>query len=78
MKNVFNSKALAAAILAKREKENLSFRGIQKFTKGKIKAMTLQQIEAGQSSVSTKSLVVICNWLEVDAGKFFKPVKPKA
>lgn len=70
-KQSFNLSKLAKAILAKRVKENLNFRGIEAATKGKLPKATLHRIEAEQTSPSPAVLAEICNWLGVEVQTFF-------
>lgn len=67
-----NSKKLAAAVLAKRTKENLTFRQIEKDTKGALPSASLYRIEAGQGdSISVARFLEVCKWLGKNPTEFF-------
>lgn len=68
-KQSFKLDKLAKAILAKRTKDDLSFRAIE--TKTGISKATLQRIEAGALMPSAASLGEICTWLELPVNNFF-------
>ena len=68
----FNSKKLAADILSKRVKDDLTFRKIEKQTKGKLTVSTLQRIEGETQIPKCDTLADVCNWLEKDISNYFK------
>jgi transcriptional regulator with XRE-family HTH domain len=65
----FNLKKMAKDILAKRNKEDLSFRQIE--TKTGINKAILYRIEAEKGAPSIDVLPDICNWLGVDVQTYF-------
>jgi len=69
-KGSFDRIAFAKDILAKREKDGLSFRMIQAETG--IAKTTLQAIEAGQKDLSAASVAQICSWMKANPAKYFK------
>lgn len=71
----FDSKLLAKDVLAKREKDNLTFRAIQK-TSG-IKPSQLYGIEAGNTIPTCDTLANILTWLNQPVEKYFITQKPK-
>lgn len=75
MAQKFNSKKLARAILAKRNKEGLTFRAIQISTKGKVIGATLCRIEAETQLPNAETLADICNWLDLPVQTFYETSK---
>jgi hypothetical protein len=71
MKHKFNGAKLAKDILAKRNKENLSFRGIEKTTKGKLTISTLQRLEDNTQEPKASTLGDVCNWLGKDISIYY-------
>lgn len=69
--NKFNAKKLADDILAKRTKEDLTFRAIEKTTRGKVSRAVLQKTEGKHTTPSVDSLVAICNWLGKSVQNYF-------
>lgn len=67
----FQYKKLAADILAKREKDNLTFRKIEKDTRKKLSATTLQRVEAGTQVPKADTLGDICHWLGKPIQNYF-------
>ena len=67
----FDLKLLAKDVLAKRVKDNLTFRGIQKETKGKVMSATLQRIEAATQMPRADTLGDICQWLGKPVNHYF-------
>lgn len=67
-----NTNKLAAAVLSKRTKDGLTFRDIQKQTKGALPAASLYRIEAGQGDgVSVDRFLQVCDWLKTEPNHFF-------
>lgn len=69
-KLTFDRAALAKAILAKRTKDDLSFGQIQDshgIGKSKLHAM-----EDQAHSPNSDTLAIVCDWLDVNPGIFFK------
>lgn len=69
-KQKFNSKAFAKAILAKRVKDDLSFKKIEASVKGAFTSSALQKLEAETITPSITLFVEVCNWLNVPAQSF--------
>lgn len=70
MKKVtFDFKKLAADILAKREKENLSFRAIQDATG--IPSQMLFRMEARAAVPSCENFALVLGWLGKPANNYF-------
>jgi hypothetical protein len=67
----FNLSKLAKAILDKRTKDNLTFRGIAKTTKNALPHSTLHRIEDQAAVPSATVLGAICNWLGQPVSNFF-------
>lgn len=65
----FDLKALAADILARRERDDLSFRVISEATG--IAKSTLGDIETGKVSPKMESFAAICDFLGVNPSKYF-------
>lgn len=73
MKIAFNFKKLSKDILAKREKDNLTFRAIAKETK--MNPMLIHSMEAGTSVPSCANLAKVCSWLNKGPELYFETVK---
>jgi hypothetical protein len=65
----FNSERLAKDILAKREKDGLSFSAIEEATT--IPATTIFRAEVGKGGLNVIAVASICNWLGVPVQKYF-------
>lgn len=68
----FNLKKLAKDILAKRTKENISFRDITKQLKSKVHFSSVQRIEDATQMPSAETLGVLCDWLSKPVSEYYK------
>lgn len=66
----FNFEKFSRDIFAKRDKDNTSFRDIQKLTG--VSAATIYNAEAGIGSINVIALASLCNWLKVPVQTYFK------
>lgn len=72
MKQKFNQKKLAADILAKRVKDNLTFRQLDKATELRgVSYSQIQRIETGQVMPAADTLAMVCNWLSKPVSNYF-------
>jgi len=71
MQHKFKSALLAKDILAKRNKENLSFRQIEKTTKGRLTVSTLQRLEDNTQEPKASTVADVCNWLGKPVATYF-------
>lgn len=70
-KHKFNGAKLAKDILAKRNKESLSFRTIESETKGKLTISTLQRLEDNTQEPKASTLGDVCNWLGKPVANYY-------